>query len=80
MGKDAIIAQVWGDTVVEEVNLRVHIAALRRALGEGRTGERYIANVPLRGYGFVEVVETLVAPRQPWRPPVRCAPATCRSC
>jgi predicted ATPase/DNA-binding winged helix-turn-helix (wHTH) protein len=69
IGKDAIIAQVWGDTVVEEVNLRVHIAALRRALGEGRTGERYIANVPLRGYGFVEVVETLVAPRQPLASP-----------
>lgn len=57
--KESIIAQVWGGTVVEEINLRVHIAALRRALGEGRTGERYIANVPLRGYGFVGVVETL---------------------
>lgn len=62
IGKDRIIAQVWGDTVVEEINLRVHIAALRRALGEGRTGERYIANVPLRGYGFVGVVESVVAP------------------
>lgn len=64
IGKDRIIAQVWGDTVVEEINLRVHIAALRRALGEGRTGERYIANVPLRGYGFVGVVESVVAPAQ----------------
>ncbi|MBD9677899.1 helix-turn-helix transcriptional regulator [Pseudomonas sp. PDM18] len=64
IGKDTIIAQVWGDTVVEEINLRVHIAALRRALGEGRTGERYIANVPLRGYGFVGVVESVVAPAQ----------------
>ncbi|KAF1072094.1 MAG: Transcriptional regulator HilA [Pseudomonas citronellolis] len=59
IAKEAIIAQVWGGTVVEEINLRVHIAALRRALGEGRTGERYIANVPLRGYGFVGVVEAL---------------------
>ncbi|NNN24612.1 MULTISPECIES: ATP-binding protein [Pseudomonas] len=64
IGKDTIIAQVWGNTVVEEINLRVHIAALRRALGEGRTGERYIANVPLRGYGFVGVVETVTAPVQ----------------
>lgn len=60
IAKEAIIAQVWGDTVVEEINLRVHIAALRRALGEGRTGERYIANVPLRGYGFVGMVEAQV--------------------
>jgi len=64
IGKDTIIGEVWGDTVVEEINLRVHIAALRRALGEGRTGERYIANVPLRGYGFVGVVESVVAPAQ----------------
>ncbi|WEJ74853.1 winged helix-turn-helix domain-containing protein [Pseudomonas sp. PSE14] len=71
IGKDAIIAQVWGSTVVEEINLRVHIAALRRALGEGRTGERYIANVPLRGYGFVGVVETL---RESATLPVREAP------
>lgn len=61
ISKDTIIAQVWGATVVEEINLRVHIAALRRALGEGRTGERYITNVPLRGYGFIGVVETLAA-------------------
>ncbi|WP_370599349.1 winged helix-turn-helix domain-containing protein [Pseudomonas nitroreducens] len=61
IAKETIIARVWGSTVVEEINLRVHIAALRRALGEGHTGERYIANVPLRGYGFVGVVETLQA-------------------
>ncbi|MFF7706719.1 winged helix-turn-helix domain-containing protein [Pseudomonas sp. NPDC007930] len=58
--KEQIIAQVWGATVVEEANLRVHINALRRALGEGSSGERYIANVPLRGYGFVGVVDTLL--------------------
>lgn len=64
VAKEEIIARVWGDTVVEEINLRVHIAALRRALGEGHTGERYIANVPLRGYGFIGVVEALQAERR----------------
>lgn len=56
VGKDCIIARVWPTTVVEETNLRVHIAALRRALGDGRDGRRFIANVPQRGYSFVAEV------------------------
>ena len=43
-------ASVWQKTVVEETSLRVHIAALRKALGEGNGGERFILNVPGRGY------------------------------
>src|SRR3990167_8902455 len=38
VSKAAIIAHVWPSTVVEEINLRVHIAALRRTLGDGREG------------------------------------------
>jgi beta-lactamase class A len=41
---------VWPDVTVEEANLRVHIANLRKALGDGRDGARYITNVPGRGY------------------------------
>ncbi len=33
VSKDELIARVWPTSVVEEINLRVHIAALRRALG-----------------------------------------------
>ncbi|PTS86010.1 transcriptional regulator [Pseudomonas sp. HMWF032] len=57
VSKEAIIAHVWPATVVEEINLRVHIAALRRALGDGLDGKRYIVNVPLRGYTFVAAVQ-----------------------
>ena len=46
--KDQLIARTWPDTVVDEGALRVHVAALRRALGEGRGGKRYIANNPGR--------------------------------
>lgn len=53
VSKEQLIARVWPDSVVEEINLRVHIAALRKALGEGRDGQRYIATVPLRGYCLV---------------------------
>jgi DNA-binding winged helix-turn-helix (wHTH) protein len=56
VGKDELIARVWPSTVVEEATLRVHIAALRRHLREGRAGQRYIVNVSGRGYSFVAPV------------------------
>ncbi|WP_339432533.1 MULTISPECIES: ATP-binding protein [unclassified Pseudomonas] len=54
--KEELIARVWPTSVVEEINLRVHIAALRRALGEGEKGHRYIVNVPQCGYRFAAPV------------------------
>jgi predicted ATPase/DNA-binding winged helix-turn-helix (wHTH) protein len=51
--KAELIANVWPDTVVEEISLRVSIAALRRALGDCEAEHRYIANVVGRGYSFV---------------------------
>ncbi|MDM0104476.1 winged helix-turn-helix domain-containing protein [Variovorax sp. J22R24] len=56
VSKDDLIAHAWPDTIVEENSLRVHIAALRRTLGDGQEGLRYIANVPGRGYCFVAPV------------------------
>lgn len=57
VSKEVIIATVWPSTVVEEINLRVHIAALRRVLGDGQDGRRYIVNIPQRGYSFVADVQ-----------------------
>jgi DNA-binding winged helix-turn-helix (wHTH) protein len=51
--KKELIARVWPDVVVEEGTLRVHIAALRKALGEAPGGIRYIENVTGHGYRFV---------------------------
>src|SRR6267142_3601755 len=51
-----LIDRVWPDVIVEEANLRVHVAGLRKALGDGRDGARYVANVPGRGYCFVAPV------------------------
>src|SRR6202034_717890 len=53
---------VWPDTVVEETNIRVHVAALRRALGDGQNGARYILNTPGRGYSFTAAVSILSEP------------------
>jgi predicted ATPase/DNA-binding winged helix-turn-helix (wHTH) protein len=52
VGRGELMERVWPHSVVEENSLRVHISALRRALGESPT-MRYIVNVPGRGYSFV---------------------------
>src|SRR6266700_2298088 len=54
--KDELMARVWPNTFVEPANLTVHIAALRRALGDGRDGNRFLINIPGRGYRFVAPV------------------------
>ena len=51
-----IMARAWPATTVDEGSLRVHIAALRKALGDGRAEGRFIVNIPGRGYSFVAPV------------------------
>jgi predicted ATPase/DNA-binding winged helix-turn-helix (wHTH) protein len=62
LGKRELMAQVWPDVTVEEGSLRFHIAALRRALGDGRDGARYIATLAGRGYCFVAQVTRSAEP------------------
>jgi predicted ATPase/DNA-binding winged helix-turn-helix (wHTH) protein len=62
VSKEELIARAWPDTVVEEAALRVHVAALRKALGDGRAGKRYIANLSGRGYAFIAPVTRDNAP------------------
>ncbi|WP_141291042.1 winged helix-turn-helix domain-containing protein, partial [Ideonella azotifigens] len=60
---DELFARVWPSTVVEPSSLRVHMSALRRALGEGSGNLRYIASLPGRGYCFVmDIAELDAAP------------------
>lgn len=60
--KDELLTTAWPDLTVDESSLRFHIAQLRRALGEGNEGERFISNIPGRGYCFVAPVAR--APQQ----------------
>jgi predicted ATPase/DNA-binding winged helix-turn-helix (wHTH) protein len=53
VGKDELLALVWPHARVEEGSLRVHVAGLRKALGDGSDGSRYIETTPGRGYRFV---------------------------
>src|SRR5262249_39932328 len=57
VSKRELMERVWPDLTVEEINLRVTVAGLRKALGEGDDGGQYIANVPGRGYCLGAPVE-----------------------
>jgi predicted ATPase/DNA-binding winged helix-turn-helix (wHTH) protein len=59
IAKKELIDHVWPDVTVEEGSLRVHVAAIRKALGDGQFGDRYIANIKGRGYSFVGAVVPL---------------------
>src|SRR5580692_10838975 len=58
-----LISTVWPDVTVEEANLRFQMAALRKALGDGRDGARYLSNISGRGYCFVAPVTRSTAAR-----------------
>ena len=58
VSKADLLSKVWPDTFVDEANLKVQVAALRRALGDGQNGRRYIVNVPGLGYSFVAPIAT----------------------
>jgi predicted ATPase/DNA-binding winged helix-turn-helix (wHTH) protein len=62
VGKHELIARVWRGTFVEEGNLKFQVGALRRALGDGRGGRRYIATSAGQGYRFVAPVSVAQAP------------------
>jgi len=53
VSKEALIEAAWAGLTVEESNLAVQIAALRRVFSEEPGGERWIETLPRRGYRFV---------------------------
>jgi predicted ATPase/DNA-binding winged helix-turn-helix (wHTH) protein len=62
-----LTARVWRDLVVSPGNLRVHMSALRKALGDGQGGARYIENVTGQGYCFVAQITREAADASPAR-------------
>src|SRR5260370_6911238 len=63
VGKAELIARAWPDVRVEEGSLRVHLSALRKALGDGQFGNKYIASTQGHGYSFIAPVARLPADR-----------------
>ena len=79
VSKEELIARVWPNTFVDETNLRVNVAGLRRALRDGQAGNRYIATDPGRGYRFVapiSVPQPGTAIAQPAAPRIDNLPGT----
>lgn len=58
VGKQTLMARVWPDAVVEDINLRVHISALHRVL-RPYSDRDPILSARQRGYGFALAVERL---------------------
>ena len=56
VSKEKLMEQVWPNTYVSPANLAVHISALRRVLKDRHGGNRYVINIPGRGYRFVAPV------------------------
>jgi predicted ATPase/DNA-binding winged helix-turn-helix (wHTH) protein len=57
LSKRELMARVWPNIIVDEGNLKVNMAALRRALGDGQGTAKYIATVTGRGYRFTGAVQ-----------------------
>ena len=57
LSKRELLKRVWSDVVVEDGSLRWHMASLRKLLGDGTDGARYIATQVGVGYAFVAPIE-----------------------
>jgi DNA-binding winged helix-turn-helix (wHTH) protein len=56
--KRELFESVWPNVNVDDVNLRIQINNLRKALGDGKGEDSYIRNVAGRGYCFVGTLTT----------------------
>jgi len=54
--KDELMKAIWPGAIVEENTLAAQIASVRRTLGDGKSGARYVLTVQARGYRFVGLV------------------------
>jgi predicted ATPase len=63
VSKKNLMSRVWPDVIVEEGSLRFHMNGLRKALGDGKDGARYVTTLPGRGYCFVAPVSQSDGPR-----------------
>ena len=63
VSKDALLQGAWSGMIVEEVNLSVQIAALRKALGLRPDGHDWIVTVPRVGYRLPRPRHTLSSDR-----------------
>src|SRR5260221_12506513 len=68
VGKEELRARAWPQTFVEDSRLKIQVSAVRRALGGGQAGHRYVITVPGRGYNFVAPISLEKRPQAPLPP------------
>jgi TolB-like protein len=74
VGKDALLEAAWPGTVIEEANLSVQVAALRKALGTREDGQDWILTVPRVGYRLLRPAPSDAAPSGGGRPAIAVMP------
>ena len=70
VGKRALMAAVWPGLTVGDGSLRLQMTNLRKALGDGRDGARYITTLSGRGYCFVAPLSRTEPPAGPQTPAI----------
>jgi predicted ATPase/DNA-binding winged helix-turn-helix (wHTH) protein len=65
VSKRELVRRTWGDLVVDEGSLRVHITALRKQLDDLDSSVSYVSNVHGRGYCFAGAVTWAAAEATP---------------
>ncbi len=73
--KSALMDAAWQGMAVEEGNLTVQVASLRKLLGPSAAGGDWIATVPRIGYRFTGMVETVDGAGDPREQPVEPGPS-----
>ena len=68
VSKDDLLSAGWPNQIVDEANLSVQIAALRKVLGTNESGADWIATVPRFGYRFLRSISTAAVMTEPLRP------------
>ena len=68
LSKDKLLSAGWPNQIVDEANLSVQIAALRKVLGQNESGADWIATVPRFGYRFLRGTSTASIATEPLRP------------
>ena len=72
--KSELIDAAWGGAAVEESNLTVQVAALRKALGPSPAGGDWIVTVPRVGYRFVSPSASSRSPARHEQPSIAVLP------
>ena len=74
VSRELLMARAWPGTIVEDSNLTVQIATLRKALGPAPDGGDFITTVPRRGYRLAIASDDALLNAGPVRPALAVLP------